>query len=64
MPQVTTAERPVTPAQARIHAAWLTHPDKPLSALAAELGISRTRVRHALTVVRTKLAGGQKHGGL
>jgi len=55
----TTAERPITPAQAHIYSAWRTHPDKPLSTIAAELGISRTRVRHALTVVRTKIAGGQ-----
>jgi hypothetical protein len=60
MPQVTTtAERPITPAQARIYHAWRTHPDKPRGMLAAELGVSVARVRQALTVVRTKMAGGQ-----
>ncbi len=54
MPQRTTAERPVTPTQARIHREWASNPGMSLTQLAIELGVSRKRVSQALAVVRTK----------
>lgn len=54
--RVGTGLLPITAVQRRIYEAWAADTSKPRAQLAAELGVSRERVRQALTVVRTKMA--------
>lgn len=50
-----TGRLPITDKQRRIYDAWAADQSKPRATLAAELGVSRERIRQTLAVVRTKM---------